>query len=617
MENDHNRNDYKFLFTAFLCLVLCGYYYYFFFNRAYVEVDLQVSKKTFFKLYWAADNERFSEKHRSLVKVTPNQTHYTFFLSDLDKISKIRIDPHQYEGEASISKLTISQKGFRQFSIDFNKVKPLFDIFDYEAGSDQLRVVSSGNDPNFSYDLILERERINWFAEALIYVLICLIIVLFLHACQPLQVNFLYIPAMLAMVLALVVTMAAVSKRNVHPDEYVHLDATAYYHDRWLPPGIDDRDIEHTYSVYGISRLNNGEIYYLLAGKVSKFFNTFKINQLFSLRIFNSILFAFIVLFTIRSVPARVVALPFLISPQIWYIFSYCGSDAFALFICFIAGCELVRPQSYLNRLLQTEGERSLILPTLLISFLLALLFLLKKNYYPFIVFFYFLILLQIYKTSDRGAKIIVCKRIVLVTLLAIVIAAIRIGADYHVNGFDRSQKLHAMQEKMAHPWYKPSTELHKKHISLNLKDRGTTLNELIKRDKWFQKNFVTGFGVYGYFTIAAPKTFYNLVKWAAIFLLFYIYLVLFVRGGLENSAIGILAAVLSIALIAVSLHHSWTRDFQAQGRYLFPIVPIFGIVLGRARHLFNTRLFTLGVTQMYALALYSFIFIAILSIPR
>jgi hypothetical protein len=161
VENEHNRNDYKILFTAFLCLILSGCYYYFFFNRAYVEVDLQVSKNTFLKLYWAADNERFSEKNRSLVKVSPDQTHYTFFLSDLDKISKIRIDPHQYEGEASISKLTISQKGFRQFSIDFTRVKPLFDILDYEAEPDRLRVVSSGNDPNFSYDLAFERERIN------------------------------------------------------------------------------------------------------------------------------------------------------------------------------------------------------------------------------------------------------------------------------------------------------------------------------------------------------------------------------------------------------------------------------------------------------------------------
>ena len=617
MENEPNRSGYKFLFTAFLCLLLCGYYYYFFFNRAYVEVDIHVTKNTFFKLYWAAENEPFSEKNRSLAKVSPDQIHYTFFLADLGKISKLRIDPHQYEGEASILKLTIYQKGFRQFSIDFNKVKPLFDILEYEIEADRLRVVSSGIDPNFSYDLTLENDNINWFAESLTYALICLLTIFFLYACQPLRDDYRYVPAMLALALVLIVTMAAVSKRNAHPDEYVHLDATAYYSDRWLPPIIDAPEIEHTYSVYGISRLNNGEIYYLLAGKVSKFFSTFKINQLFSLRIVNSILFAFIVFFTIRSIPTRAVAVPFLISPQIWYVFSYCNSDAFALFICFIAGCEIVNPNGYLSRLLKAEDSRSLIIPVILVSLLLALLFLMKKNYYPFIAFFYFLILLQIFMTPDRRAKMIVFKRIILVTLIAMCFAGIRIGADYYVNGFDRSQKLHAIQEKLAHPWYKPSTELHKKHISLKLKERGTTLDELIKRDKWFQKNFGTGFGVYGYFTIAASKTYYDLVKWAAIILLFYIYLVLFLRGGLENSATGIFAAVLSVTLIAASLHHSWTEDFQAQGRYLFPIVPILGIVLGRTSHIFNTRLFTLGVCQMYLLALYSFIFVALQNIPR
>ena len=71
------------------------------------------------------------------------------------------------------------------------------------------------------------------------------------------------------------------------------------------------------------------------------------------------------------------------------------------------------------------------------------------------------------------------------------------------------------------------------------------------------------------------------------------------------------------MALIGVSLYHSWTMDFQAQGRYLFPILCMFGVLLGRCRQLFDTRLFILSVSQLYVLGLYSFIFIALINIPR
>ncbi len=77
------------------------------------------------------------------------------------------------------------------------------------------------------------------------------------------------------------------------------------------------------------------------------------------------------------------------------------------------------------------------------------------------------------------------------------------------------------------------------------------------------------------------------------------------------------LVMVMSIALIGASLHHSWTMDFQAQGRYLFPLLSMFGVLLGRCRTIFETRLFVLSVTQLYLLGLYSFIFVALMNIPR
>ena len=447
--------------------------------------------------------------------------------------------------------------------------------------------------------------------------LICLVIILVTKSCSALHENFRYVVVMLCVAFVFIVTMAAVSKRNAHPDEYVHLDATMYYQENWLPPQIDDQAIEYTYSAYGISRLNNGEIYYLLAGKFSRLVTVFQMNDLFSLRFFNIFLFACILLYAAASIPARLVALPFILSPQVWYIFSYCGSDAFGLFLCFVAGCELVRPRSFLNRLLDPKRERGLILALFVLCVTLALLFLLKINYYPFIGLFYLYVMWQIFKNLESGDRKRVLARIVLVTLFAMLLAGLRIGADYYVNGFDRQEKVVSMQEKMAHHWYKPSTDLHNKHVTMYMKDRGTTLRGMIEGHQWFTHSFISGFGLYGYFTIAAPEIYYELVKWALLGFLIYIFLIIGVKGSMENRLLALLSVCLAIALIGASLHRSWTIDFQPQGRYLFPILPMIGILLAKSRHLFGTGLFTLLVSQLFMLAVYSFVFIALVSIPR
>jgi uncharacterized membrane protein len=74
---------------------------------------------------------------------------------------------------------------------------------------------------------------------------------------------------------------------------------------------------------------------------------------------------------------------------------------------------------------------------------------------------------------------------------------------------------------------------------------------------------------------------------------------------------------MLSVALIGASLYRSWTIDLQAQGRYLFPILPMVGVLLARGRTLVDNGVFILFSIQLFALSLYSYIFIALIQIPR
>jgi hypothetical protein len=606
-------------FGLLVCILACSYYYFFFFHRADVEIEISVPQKTAFKLYWAQEGQSFSEKRRAVVTVTPDRQRYRFSLTDLGSVTQLRLDPMEYAGEAVVGEISLRQQGWQPITVDLERVTPLHDIESAAVDERGLIITSTGNDPYLLIIPDLQPLAVNWLEEGARYALLSCAILLFVSICAPLRRDFTYVPLLLALVSVLVLTMAAVSRQNAHPDEYVHLQAAGYYADNWLPPRVDDPAIEQTYSVYGVSRLNNGEIYYLLVGKLAKLVQAFNVPELFSLRLFNIVLFAVIVLYAAASVPARMVAVVFLLSPQIWYLFSYCVSDAFGLFICFLAACEAIRPQSCLNRFLfdpdYGRGQRAL--AGVWLTVLLALLLLLKINYYPFIAFLAVLVCWHVFRSSDREQRRAGLLRIGALILVAGLLAGVRIGADYYVNGLDRQEKVAAMQEKTAHHWYKPSTELHKKHIGLFLKQRGTTLPEMIKNHRWFEHTLQSGVGMYGYFTIAAPELYYQLFKWLLAIFLAVVLTTLLVRGGAENALLTLLAVALTLALLGAALHRSWTVDFQAQGRYLFPMLPMFGVLLAKARHLFDSRVFILCVAHLFILSLYSFVFIALPAIPR
>lgn len=612
----------KSLFALFVCLAVCGLYYFLLVSQTFVEIELEVSQKASFKIYWAEPGQPYSEDRMSVVTVTPTRKNYSFFLPNIAKIERLRIDTHSYEGEATLNRIILQQEGWVPIKLstpeEFGKLVPLYQIADFRIDENGLWVKSSGKDPYFEFlvsPVFLGLDS-GWLMLRL--VVISCIVLLVLYCGGSLAEDLRFVPVLLFGVWILVIVMASISKRNAHPDEYVHMYATTYYQDNWLPPSLEDPAISETYSVYGKSRLNNREIYYLFSGKFHKLIQSFKLPEYLSTRMFNVFLFGLIFLYTLRNNYARMVALPFLVSPQIWYVFSYCGSDAFALFTSFLLACELVDPGSLLHRYLKGDGWWQKIAGAVALSVLLGIVFLLKKNYYPYTVFVYLCLGVKLFLAEDffweRKEAV---KRLALITLVGLIIFGLRFGADYMVNGIDRQEKLASLQEEMAHPWYKPSTELLEKHVSLYQKARGTTLEHVIHKDRWFERSFQTSFGVFGYFTINSPKIYYNLVRWSGVALLTFVLGSVFLRGGLIGSGLSVLAVGLSIALVGVSLYHSWTLDMQPQGRYLFPIIPMLGILYAWNNSVVNRRFLILGVSCMYLLGVYCFVFGGLLRIPK
>jgi hypothetical protein len=610
------------LLALFICGVACLCYYLFIVNTARVDVELGVSQESNFALYWAAEGQSYSEGRTVSIRVHPGKTHYSFYLTNISKVNRLRVDTHSYVGTATLQRLVIQQEGYETTILataeSFKRLLPLQQIESSDTGDDGLKLTSAGSDPNFEFKLTPHYLGID---KAWLFVRMLVISILFfaiVYCCSPLVSGLNIVPVLLFGAWLFIITMAGVSKENVHPDEYVHIAAAHYYADHWLPPEIEDPDIRHTYSVYGVSRLNRGEIYYVFAGKMYQFLHIFQMPSTFAYRFFNVALFGVIFLLSIRSFYARIAALPFLVSSQVWYVFSYCNSDAFALFAAFLASWQLIDPQSLLHRYLKGGGLGLRLVALVVLPFILGMLFLLKMNYYPLLGLFYLVLLVKILFTEDYyWEKKDAITRLILISILGLSFLGVRVVADHAINGMDRSAKIEQLREKLADVKYKRTSPLEEMGPTMYLKDKGATFKDLISRYHWDIKSFASSFGVFGYTDIVSPHHFYTMVRWAGSALVAYILLLSFLRGGWVGAGITIVVCGLSVILILAGMYHCWVFDFQAQGRYFFPILPMFAVVLGSNLKAFDGRILTFLVSVMCVLGLYSFIFQGLLRIPK
>jgi hypothetical protein len=170
-------------------------------------------------------------------------------------------------------------------------------------------------------------------------------------------------------------------QQSVHPDEFSHLAAARYYYSHWIPPRADSPEIIGSYSAYGASYLNELDIVYPIAAKVSQLWEVFGLEETTSLRLFNVLLFGGLLgiaaIFQ-KSWPTVVVLL---LTPQVWYVFSYFNADALALFLSLVATMMYAAPHSPVSRFI--EGER--VSRAVLFVFVVALgmLAVSKRNYLP------------------------------------------------------------------------------------------------------------------------------------------------------------------------------------------------------------------------------------------
>ena len=200
-------------------------------------------------------------------------------------------------------------------------------------------------------------------------ILIMLITLFIAYTTRDLQKENRFIPALMLGAAALIFTMAMItiypdtvpssaSKRYVHPDERVHMVAAEYYRHHYLPPPIESEQIASTFSIYGKTRLASRELYYPMVGYLSRLLEPLKNALSTDIRLITLWFFVMMTIMAAALPGFRPIAAPLLISPQVWYLYSYANSDGFALFVATVAAYQAACNTSTLNKLLTEDKPK-------------------------------------------------------------------------------------------------------------------------------------------------------------------------------------------------------------------------------------------------------------------
>jgi hypothetical protein len=152
-------------------------------------------------------------------------------------------------------------------------------------------------------------------------------------------------------------------------------------------------------------------------------------------------------------------------------------------------------------------------------------------------------------------------------------------------------------QEEVAAAPYKPSTvenDLSKTDSALKLKAKGTSFKDIFRHWRWHESSFKSFVGVYGYMNILAPRVYYQLMTllYVAFGCWFFVSLI---RRKQREDIIQALIFLFGFSLtIFISAYLSWSYAFQAQGRYLFPIIAMACLLVYSNRRHLNNSIFTL-----------------------
>ena len=433
--------------------------------------------------------------------------------------------------------------------------------------------------------------------------------------------------AIFATVLAQIVAMALISKYNVHPDEQSHVTVADYYLHWWLPPPAGDPRILPSLSAYGFSYHYNPTLAYFLAGRTVAPIQELIRNPFRAFRLWNAALFAALIAVALRLKDPRFALLLLLCPAQMWYLFSYFNDDAMALALSLLCVWQVAFPEAAGARFLAADDWRTGRWGAFALALMLALLWLSKKNYHAFLAFLgVYALWTVVFSRDARRARRLALKWGVL-ALAALCLAWPRQALDDWVNrpdapgnrGLTKWQRAREVTDSYATTAFRPSSAgTRDAYPGLNMKASGTPFIELFNhRYRWHEFTWKSLVGVYGYVSLYSGSAFYLAMLVAYLSLLAIVSWQVGRHGTRPQQLLWLLCLLTWAALALASAHHSWTVDYEPQGRYLFPGVGMLFLAFSRFGSCVPDRLLWRYGILIWGLSCYSFVVTGLRWIPK
>ena len=391
----------------------------------------------------------------------------------------------------------------------------------------------------------------------------------------------------------------------LNPDEYEVRAAVRYYKTNWLPPDLRSDEIADAFAVYGTSRHSEFNTFYFWAGKIGQFFKDAALQS----RWLNMGLLAAMAAIVVRYCK-KYFALLFvlLLTPQLWFIYSYTTSDALDFFWGFLCIFQLIKEDSTLNQILEGKFSKKQIPGYLLLSLLFVNMFWAKVSFCPILLFAFLILLIRLFNKQGAERKILFRKYLVLVGLTFAIFAVRYMITDFGYYGFDKYGVYNEVMELRATYEYKPSTPPHEQAGSIYLYNKGVPLSLFFGEMRFNQDLFNTFAGFFGNYNFGMAGWYYYVMAglYIALFgcLIYELVKMKNKRKWLEFAAV-MLCIGMQYLLVFIN---GYFVDFQPQGRYMLPALLYVAYLVYTCKESKNNKLIRLILCATCILSLYAYL---------
>jgi len=507
----------------------------------------------------------------------------------------------------------LKQPGYQPIHFDINQIKL--------GGETQLINISNtlstiGKNQKFTLNSDkLMNPKIDFRAILMLFLFsIILFLILAIFNFKSL-INISYSPRSLLIPFALLTTffialnMAIESRYNTSPDEKDHFLAAEFFKDHSKTPIKGSNDAIFSYnSTWNYSRAYNKELDYLLTGKFSNLFKKMPIESYKSIRFFNVSLIFLLFIVSLLFPQYNIILLPFVIAPEPWYIMSYVNNGALPLFLSFLILIITEKNREIFSLNFSSTKKKYIII---LLGLILGAILLSKRNYlifaFSYIIYLFFLCNNNLTELNFKKS-IQLYKPLLLIISIAFTIFIVRIVS---IKAFNNNSPV--LTENVQ-SFYKKSQNNRARLFDTHRAGKDRFGSYLESTKEWLKGSYKSFNGNYGSMQYFSSSKYYNrliIIHILIIFLLSYYAITNYSKSILISFII--LISVASLLFFASSYIYSYNYDFQAQGKYLLPILPVLGMFIYKCK--INTKFLLLVTLILFSFSAYSFIFKGILNL--